>query len=124
MLVTQGLTSFVCWLAYGAFMAKRLTLLRVAFRQRSRSGRALWAAALLVLSAAVLLLTFAATGERGFVGGRMSPTTWGVITAAGFAFVHLQSLAFAMVVSIVQDDVTAFKGSTSAHRSPGGIQEP
>jgi len=54
----------------------------------------------------------------GFSQSGMNPLTWIVLTIAGLAFAHAQTMSMAMLVSLVQDGVTSGAPGSSDQQRP------
>lgn len=124
MIWAQVAVSFACWIAYGAVAARRTEQTKAFLSDRSRTFRAICAAALLLLSAVLLLGAFYYLSQTKAVVSQLSVAIWLVLTVIGLIFVAMQTFAFTMVVSIVQQDVTAVKNAASSKQSSGGTRKP
>lgn len=124
MLWAQVAVSFACWIGYGAVAARRTGQTKAFLDGRSRAFKAIWAAVLLLLSAGLLLGAFHYLSQTEAVVSQLSIAIWLLLTVFGLIFVAMQTFAFAMVVSIVQEDVAAAKKAASSKQSSGGTLKP
>jgi hypothetical protein len=68
----------------------------------------------------VLLGGLAIINQRGgFTSSGMTPLAWLATTLLGLAFVHAQTMGMAMLVSLVQENVTNGPDATSINRTSG-----
>jgi hypothetical protein len=90
-----------------------------------RSRRGLLAAALFVVAAMVLLGGLGLVLQRGgFTSNGMTPAAWIIVTLLGLAFIHAQTMATAMLVTLVQPGVTNEPDPTSINRTSDGHSQP
>lgn len=112
MIWVQGLTCLAVWLAYGVFQSRRSTALRTKLLSIPRSSRGLRGAALMLLGAAALMAALIiAHSLGGFTPNGMTPLTWIGIAVAGLVFVHGQTMAMAILVTLVTDGVVTSESS-------------
>lgn len=113
----QAGAAFVLWVAYGVFLWRRSTSIRERVGRGTRTGRALKAAGMLFGGAALLLAGMVAIDKAGGFGETaMAPWAWLAVTLLGGVFVHLQTLAGATGVVLVQESVTEEARSASIKR--------
>jgi multidrug efflux pump subunit AcrB len=114
---TQGLISFALWLVYGAIQWRRSKEIHSQMSALQRIRRITGAAVLMLASAVVLLAgLFAVELLGGFTRTAMTPLGWLGVTVIGLAFVHAQTLAAAMLVSLVRPAVTEEAAAASSKR--------
>lgn len=112
----QGAISFLLWLAYGAYQSRRSAAIRKQVAAMSRTARGVLGAALFLVGAMVLIgglaiiLHLGGFGESGMTGG-----AWPAVTLLGLAFVHAQTMGTAMLVTLVQENVTKSRAGASFH---------
>ncbi len=79
----------------------------------------------MLLGAALLMAALLiAHSQGGFTPNGMTPLTWLAIAAAGLAFVHGQTMAMAILVTLVADGVVTSKGRNPSDQEgsdPSGI---
>lgn len=103
----QGLAAFALWIAYGLWVRKRGDRLRNRMRQTPRKHRMLYGSVGFIVSGMILfggLLLTQATGQASPQGFTL--LGWLMMAASGLAFVHLQILAAAAMITMVQDSET------------------
>lgn len=105
------------WIAYGALLWRRSEAIRSHAGKGSRTGRAV-RAALMLFGGAALLLTCLVQLQNagGFTRTGMTPFAWAAVTVAGLVFVHLQTMAAAILVLLVQEPVTTGARPTSVQQ--------
>jgi hypothetical protein len=120
----QALSCFALWIVYGVFQSKRSDAIRARISRLSRTARA-WLGALLMVGGAVIMIAAGLLMEslKGFTPKGMTMTGWLVIAAAGLAFVHAQTMAFAMLVSLAYDSVTNGPRPPSDQRNDKGTNQ-
>ncbi len=100
-------SAFVLWIAYGLLLWRRSDAVRAYAGKGSRTARAIRAAAMLFGGAAALLAVLVQVQNGGgFTPSGMAGWAWFVVAGAGLVFVHLQTMAAAMLVLLVQEPVT------------------
>lgn len=115
----QALACFGLWIGYGVVQARRSESIRAKVNALPRGTRATLGAVLLVVGAAVLFGTLiGAQLLGGFTRDGMSPLTWLAIGAGGLLFVHAQTMAMAMLVSLVHESVTSTTSPSSDQEIP------
>ena len=125
MLWVQGGFSFLLWVGYGIFQSQRSESIRAFVGAIPRVRRGVLGASLFLVGAMVLLGGLAITlSLGGFTSSAMTPLGWVTITALGLAFVHAQTMGTAMLVSLVQENVTKERASASVNRAPGDQVQP
>ena len=89
----------------------------------SRSSRKAWGPVLMFGSAAVMLFgLFLIYNAGGMRPTGMLPWAWAAITILGLIMVHGQTMAMAMIVSLVMDEVTDSSAAASSDKSLGDSQ--
>ncbi len=125
MIWIQGGASFLLWIGYGYLQSRRSAAIRRQVGQIPRSRRGILGAALFLVGMMVL---FGGLGlvlrQGGFTANGMTPAGWIVVTLLGLAFVHAQTMGTALLVSMIQRDVTNEVESASINRAPGDRIEP
>ena len=101
MLWLQALPLFGLWVAYAFLIRRWVQGGRQRYLARSRAWRMIAMAASIFGSLAVLVACFFAL--KGFGLGGIG---YGLAAVAGLAFVHLQSLAVALTLSLAVEGVT------------------
>jgi hypothetical protein len=102
-----ALACFLLWIAYGVYQSRRSDLIRQKMSGLSRGGRAGLGAALMIggavalVGGGVLLEQIGALTKSG-----ITPIGWLLVAIVGLGFVHAQTIAFAMLVSLAYDAVT------------------
>jgi hypothetical protein len=108
MIWLQAGACFVLWVGYGFWYRRSSDRLRVRMHRLSRRSRTLLGsvgllAGLAVLGAGLYLVyRFGGLTPDGLTGWG-----WATVAAVGLAFVHLQVLGAAAMVSLVLEEVTA-----------------
>jgi hypothetical protein len=111
MIWVQGLVCLAIWIGYGVFQTRRSTTLRAQLLAIPRSARGIRGAVLMLLGAAILMASLMlANSLGGFTDNGMTPLTWVGIAIAGLAFVHGQTMAMAILVTMVTDGVVTSEG--------------
>lgn len=114
--VQAGL-AFVLWIAYGTFLWRRSDVIRASAGKGSRTARAIKAALMLFGGAALLLACLVQLQNAGgFTRTGMTPVAWAIVTVVGLVFVHLQTVAAAILVLLVQEPVTTGARATSVEQ--------
>lgn len=118
MVWVQGGIAFCLWIAYGAIQSRRSGAIRLQVGRLSRVRRAVTGGALFVASAMVLLGGLAVAMERGaFTENGMTPLGFLAVTVLGLVFVHSQTMGTAMLVSLLQPEVTNQPDAASLNRA-------
>ena len=120
----QGLFCFLLWIGYGVVQSRRTDMIREKVGGMSRGARGGLGAALMVLGAMVLLgggLLIEQAG--GFTKTGMTPLGWLIVAAIGLLFVHAQTMAFSMLLSLVQETVTNVARPPSDHKNLEGTNQ-
>ena len=103
----QSLVCFVFWVAYAVAQTRRSTAIRTWAFAIPRTRRGLMAAALfLVPSGLLLCLLLTIAAQHGIKPDGMQPWAWLVILVGGLGYVHAQTLATALLVSLAHEAVT------------------
>ncbi|MFI5385416.1 MAG: hypothetical protein ACHQ50_04765 [Fimbriimonadales bacterium] len=119
MIWLQGGTSFIAWIAYGVIQSRRSYLIREQVSRMGRTQRGIAGAALFLVGAMVLIGGLGIVLQKGgFTSAGLSAVAWPAVTVLGLAFVHAQTMAMSMLVSLVQDNVTNGHGPTSINTTP------
>lgn len=93
------------WILYGVVQTRRSARVLAAVERVPRSRRGCLGALVMLFSAAGLfggLMGIAAIG--GFAGGGMTALGWLLVTLLGLAFVHAQTMAMGMLVTLAQKE--------------------
>jgi hypothetical protein len=116
----QGGLSFLIWIGYGVVQNRRSQLIRGQVGRMPKGQRGGLGAALLVVGAMVLLGGLAIVLQQGgFTNTGMTPIAWLAVSILGLAFVHAQTMGTAMLISLIQENVTNRPDAASINRSPG-----
>jgi len=117
--------SFLAWIAYGVFQGRRANVIRSQVQRMSRGSRGILGSALFLVGAMVLIGGLGVVLQRGgFTRTGLTPAAWAIVTLLGLAFVHAQTLGMAMLVSLIQENVTNAGGSASMNTALGDRIEP
>ncbi|MEA2552991.1 MAG: hypothetical protein QOJ65_1167 [Fimbriimonadaceae bacterium] len=125
----QAFASFAVWVAYGFIQARRARLLRTKFSAMPRRTRTLLGPILLLGGAATLLVGVGLAGlYGGIAGGQLVPWAWLTVTLAGLAFVHAQTMASLVMISLASEtESPGIHGTSNARindRNPDEAQTP
>jgi hypothetical protein len=116
----QGGISFLIWIGYGVIQSRRSHVIREQVAGIPRNRRGVLGAALFLIGMMVL---FGGLGiafrQGGFTQGGMTLVAWPAVTLLGLAFVHAQTMGMALLVSMIQPNVTKEPNSASINRTPG-----
>jgi len=89
-----------------------------------RNRRAALGAVAMLLGATVLFgAMILAQVIGGFTRNGMTPLTWLMIAAGGLAFVHAQTMAMAMLVSLVDESVTSTMSVSSDQEGRDAVKK-
>jgi hypothetical protein len=115
MIWIQGLICFAIWIAYGFVQSRRSDQIRGKISGQPRSKRAIGGAVIMLLGAGILFgVLVTAHSLGGFTDRGMTIPTFIAIAVAGLGFVHAQTMAMAMLVTLMLDGVvTSGRSSTS-----------
>ena len=114
----QGAISFGVWIAYGVIQSRRSHLIRSRIVQLTRNCRVAGAAALMVGSLLLLMLSLLLVNSWGGFGEHgMAAWAWVTVTVLGLGFVHAQTMAMAMLVTLAQESVTQTRAETSTREN-------
>ncbi|HZH97654.1 MAG TPA: hypothetical protein VEX38_01670 [Fimbriimonadaceae bacterium] len=114
---TQGLVSFAVWIAYGVVQWRRSSKIYTRVSSIDRQKRITGGAVLMLLGALVLLGgLYSVELLGGFTRTGMTPLGWLLVTLVGLAFIHSQTVAAAMLVSLVGPTVTEASSAASSNR--------
>lgn len=120
MIFFQGGLSFLIWIGYGFLQSRNSRKIREQVGRMSRAQRGILGAALYLVGAMVLIGGLGIVLERGgFTNSGLTPIAWIVVVLLGLAFVHAQTMATAMLVSLIQLNVTNGPNAASINRTPG-----
>ncbi|HEY0866437.1 MAG TPA: hypothetical protein VGE01_03605 [Fimbriimonas sp.] len=124
MIWIQGLLSFLVWVGYGFWQSRRPQPPLTFTRRMRREVRGLTAAALLLVAVALLFGALDAVYRfGGFRPQGLAPWAWGLVTVVGLAFIHLQTLSLALIVTLAKDSVTAGRTPASTTQNTGEDNE-
>jgi hypothetical protein len=110
----QALICFGIWITYGVIQSRRSAQIRTQFTQMSRGARSRNGAFLMLGGGALLfgcLILCYVTG--GLTPNGFKVWAWLLFAICGLAFVHAQTMAMAMLVSLMYDGVTSQGDSSS-----------
>jgi len=111
----QSAIAFLIWVAYGYYQSRRPEQVRRISERIKREYRGPVAALLLMAAVAALFLGLnLVVLAGGFKSDGLAIWAWVAVVAIGLMFVHLQTLALALIVSVVQESVTASRLSASS----------
>ena len=97
--------SFLAWVGYGVVLARRAGLMRERMAGWSRKSRTVLGPVFMVLGAVALFGSLALLAAfHGLTAGGMAFWAWALITSTGLVFVHAQSFAAVMMVSLAMED--------------------
>jgi len=114
-MLAQGIGSFVLWILYGVYQARRSSAIRNRVGMVPRSTRGLAGAGLMLLGILVLFGAFVGIQAiGGFTRTGMTPLAWVLMTLAGLLFVHCQTMGMAMLVSVALEGATSVHANTSS----------
>lgn len=92
---------FAIWLAYGLFQWQRSGKIRDALSQVCRKRKMLWGPLLLLAGVAVMAGCLVLVQSAGGITPKgMAPWAFAFLTVGGLAFLHLQVMGAAMMVSL------------------------
>lgn len=99
--------------------SKRSGVIHDKLRGLTRTKRAVSGAALMIFGAAALFgVLIGSHSLNGFTPQGMTVLTWVSVALSGLLFVHAQTMALAMLVSLVYDGVTSSAAVTSDQSRP------
>ncbi|HVT11574.1 MAG TPA: hypothetical protein VHE55_04855 [Fimbriimonadaceae bacterium] len=125
MIWLQGSLSFLVWIGYGVIQNRRSHRIREDVGRMPRAQRGALGAALFVVGAMVLIGGLAIIQQNGgFTDTGMAYWAWAVVSVLGLAFVHAQTMGMAMLVSLVQENVTNLPQSASMNRTTRDRTQP
>lgn len=108
MIWLQAGTCFALWVAYGLWMRRSSDRLRARMLGSPRRNRALLGSAGLLAGLGVLTAGLWGVYSLGWAGpDGLKPFGWVGVAAIGLAFIHLQVLGAAAMVTLVMEEVTA-----------------
>ncbi len=108
MIWLQAGACFVLWVCYGLWMRRSSDTLKARMQGSSRRVRALLGSVGLLAGLAVLAIGLYAVFQLGGLDkDGLKPWAWLAVIVIGTAFVHMQVLGAAAMVSLVLDEVTA-----------------
>ncbi len=121
----QGGLSFLLWIGYGAIQSRRSRRIQGDVGRMPRGQRGILGAALFVVGAMVLIGGLAIVLRNGgFTGAGMTYWAWAAISILGLAFVHAQTMGMAMLVSLIQENVTNLPQPASMNRTTRDRTQP
>jgi hypothetical protein len=121
----QGLVSFAIWIVFGIVYSRRSRHIRAYLFAQSRGRRVAIGAISMIGGSALLfgtLVALHATG--GFTSHGMTPLSWLLITGAGLVFVYSQTLAMAVLVTLVMDGVVTSSEALSSDHQGQDVAQP
>jgi hypothetical protein len=120
MIWVQALVCFAIWIGYGFVQSRRSQEIRAKLSALPRSRRVMSGAVLMLFGAATLfgvLMLVQIMG--GLTQSGLTFLSWVLVAAGGLAFVHAQTMAMAMLITLVYDSVvTSEKAEASDHKGP------
>ena len=113
----QASISFAVWILYGILLARRASRPEAKLKKLSRHSRAVLGPLLMMGGGAVLLGAIALVATLHGIGGNsLTIWAWLVITAGGLAFIHMQSRAALLMVSLAIESEPTGGGQASEGR--------
>lgn len=110
----QALLSFGLWVVYGVVQARRAARIRAWAKGVSPTLRGLWAAGLFLGGAGLMLGALLSMAARNGISPQgIAPWAWILLSLAGVAFVHAQTLAMALLLASAQPTVTSERAAAS-----------
>lgn len=110
-------------MAYGWTIWRRAHRLRQTFVKMSPTKRSALSIVLIIGSAVVMLLGLLAVQQReGIVDGRLAPWAWAGVLLVGLVFVYGQTMAGALMTSLIEQGVTQRRQQPSGNQDPGNKQ--
>lgn len=110
----QTLSCFLLWVAYAVWQTRRAGTIRVWAFGIPRLKRGLLAAGLFVVPAAALLgLLLGMASARATTPAGLVAWAWATVAVAGLGYVHTQTLATALLVSLAHEAVTRDRAEPS-----------
>jgi len=104
----------VIWMLYGVVQSRRQASIRVNLMRTSRTKRMFFGIGGFILSAVVLLGGLFWVGANGgLTQTGLTLWSWFVVAGLGLIFVHLQVLAAASMITLVQENETMGPGRPS-----------
>lgn len=117
MIWLQAGTCFVLWIAYGFWMRRSSEKFRQSMHGKSRRVRTLLGSVGLLAGLALLAGGLYAVYVLGGVkDGVMTPLGWIAVAVVGTAFIHMQVLGAAAMITLVLDEETARRNKASISR--------
>ncbi len=117
--------AFALWIGYGVLQSRRSGRVFEQVSKMPRGQRGVLGATLFLVGAMVLIGGLAIVMQSGgFTAAGLTLGAWLAIATLGLAFVHAQTMGMAMLVSLVQENVTNGRQSTSINRAPGDTTQP
>jgi hypothetical protein len=113
-----GSVVFVLWLCYGAVLWRRGSAVIEYLAGVPEKRRKVLGSALLFGSAFLLLGGLFGISQMGKPGADLNVLQWIAVALLGLVFVHCQSFAAAMLISLGNMRVTVVKGVTSSNQAP------
>ncbi|MEX2244606.1 MAG: hypothetical protein WD716_12250 [Fimbriimonadaceae bacterium] len=108
---------FVLWVGYGFWMRRSADRLRAKMHGMGRRARALLGSAGLLFGLALLAAGLYFVWALGGLGpDGLLPWAWVTVGLVGLAFVHIQLLGTAAMVTLVLDEVTARRREASLNQ--------
>lgn len=117
MIWLQAGACFVLWVGYGFWMRRSADRLRARMHGMGRRARALLGSVGLLFGLALLAAGLYFVWALGGLGpDGLRPWAWVTVGLVGLAFVHLQLLGTAAMVTLVLDEVTARRREASLNQ--------
>ena len=108
MIWLQGATCFLLWIAYGVVQTRRSQEIRIWASLMPKGKRVGLATAFMIGSIIVMFATLlGALQMKGFGPAGMTLMTWPIVGIVGLFFVHGQTMATALLLTTLQESVTA-----------------
>jgi len=105
MIWVQGLACFVLWVLYGVGRSRRTAKVRAWAATTPRASRGLMAGALFLLPAIALgALMIGLLKGNAVTSHGLEPWAWAAVAFVGIGYVHCQTLATALLVTLAQRD--------------------
>ncbi|MBX3118257.1 MAG: hypothetical protein KF784_04270 [Fimbriimonadaceae bacterium] len=123
MVTLEAVVSFVVWVAYGWTVWRRGPQIRKKYGQIEKNKRIL--ASIWLMIGGLIVLMFGMYGASQFAGtaeGSLSPVGWLIVAAVGCVFVHAQTLAAAIMTTLMEREVTSVAPQSSTIQEKEGLE--
>jgi len=121
----QGLVSFAIWIVFGIVYSRRSRQIRAYLLSRTRPQRVALGAMSMIGGSALLFGTLVGLHAMGgFTIKGMTLVSWILITVAGLVFVYSQTLAMAVMVTLVSDGVVTSSEALSSDQQGQDVAQP